>query len=508
MKVTLLSPSMYIASPGIRMISACLKRAGHQTKIIFIKTKIGRQCDENTFNSVVKLSSGSDLIGISLTTNFFEISAQISKRIKKELKTHIVWGGVHPTARPDECLEYADIVCRGEGEGAMVELAEKIEKGMSYYNVKNLCFKNKKGDIIINSLRPIIQDLDSLPFLDYGPKDHYIIAEGNLYKMDNPYVIKLWDNYDYTGQLYTTLITRGCPFSCAYCCNNMFNKIYHGQKIFRVRSVDNVIEELKIIKKNLPFIKCIFFNDDYLLGLPLNYIKEFSEKYKKYINLSMIIVGVHPVAVNEKKLDYLVNAGNIKYLAMGIQTASERMKKLFKRDYSNSQIEKAAKIINKFKDKIERICFEVIVDIPWQTDKDLIDTLMFLSRLPVPYYMNVFSLIFYPGTELYDLARKDGYIKNEKKEIYQKNYLKFPAKTYLNKVFFLVQASGIKGRRIYPIVMFLLTNELCRKTYLSRILFSIMANHIRGGWKGVIVAGKRKIRNFNLIKKIICRKSQ
>jgi len=483
-----------MAAPGTRIISACLRQAGHQTKIIFIKTEIGEQCDEKTINSVIQLASGSDLIGISLTTNFFKISAQITQSIKNDLKIPVIWGGIHPTVRPEECLEYADIVCRGEGEGAIVELAERLEKGIDYFDVQNLCFRDKNGNIIKNPLRPLIQNLNSLPFLDYDLKDQYLIIKDSVYKMDSSHAVGIWDQYDYTGPIYTTLITRGCPFSCAYCCNNTLNKIYHGQKIFRVRSVDNVIEELERMKKNLPFIKCVFLNDDYFLGLPLDYLKEFSEKYKKVIDLPMIVVGVHPSAVDEKKLEYLTSASSIKFLAMGIQVASEQMKKLFKRDYPNSQVEKAAKIINKFKDKIERICFEVIVDTPWQTDKDSIDTLMLLSKLPVPYYMNIFSLIFYPGTELYDLAKRDGFIKDEKEEIYQKNYLKFIPKTYFNKLFFLIKEYGFKNRRIYPIVMFLLTNRLCRKIYLSKIIYFIMANHVKGGWTEIIIAIQRKIK--------------
>jgi len=184
-------------------------------------------------------------------------------------------------------------------------------------------------------------------------------------------------------------------------------------------------------------------------------------------------------------------------LAMGIQSASERIKKIFKRDYPNNQIEKSAKILNKFKNKIERICFEVIIDNPWQVEEDLIETLMLLSKLPVPYYLNVFSLTFYPGNELYEIAKKDGFIQDEIKNIYQKNYLNPNRDVYINKLFFLIKDFSYIGRRIYPIEMFLLTNKLCRKIYLSKILYFILANHIKGGWKEIIIDGQRKIRNFS-----------
>jgi len=481
MKVTFISPSMYVAAPGIRMISSCLKRAGHETKIIFIKTELGKRCDEKTADLVVKLAAESDLIGISLTTNFFEISAQITQKIKKELKTPVIWGGIHPTVSPEECLEYADFVCRGEGEEAIVELVERIEKNKNDYSIKNIYFKDNAGNIIRNLLRPLIQDLDSLPFLDYDLKNQYIIVDGNSYRMDDPAVIQFWDGNDYNGHTYTTLITRGCPLSCAYCCNNTLNNLYHGQKIFRVRSVDNVIEEIKRVKKNLLFVECIFFNDDHFLGLSVEYLKEFSEKYKKYIGLPMIIVGVHPSAVDEKKMDYITKAGDIKFLAMGIQAASERIKKIFKRNYPNSDVIKAASIINKFKDKIGIICFEVILDNPWETEKDIIETLMLLSRLPAPYSMNIFSLTLYPGTELYELAKKENLIKNERGEIYQKDFVITRQNTYLNKLFFLVREYGLSDKPISPILMIVLTNYFLRKVKISQSIYYILYSYVKGG---------------------------
>ena len=63
------------------------------------------------------------LLGISLGTDNYEAAVMLTKTIKSQLSVPVIWGGAHPTIMPDECLKYADMVCRGEGEGALLELS-------------------------------------------------------------------------------------------------------------------------------------------------------------------------------------------------------------------------------------------------------------------------------------------------------------------------------------------------------------------------------------------------
>ena len=471
---------------GLEIISACLKKKGHDTKIIlmvkpaFFNTKMDlffkNPHDEKSMDVMINLLKDSDLIGISLTTNLLQDAIQITKKIKKELKIPIIWGGIHPTIKPEECLEYADMVCRGEGEEAIVELVEKMEKGENYLDTKNICFKNKNGKITLNPLRPLLQDLDSIPFPDWDLKTQYLILEGKTYKM-NEISNKVLSNKVLGANVYNTILeakkyrtmfTRGCPFGCSYCCNNYFNKLYSGQNILRKRSVDNVIEELKKIKENLPFFELIIFEDDNFFYLSTEEIKEFSEKYKKEIGLQFALSG-HPLTITREKLKYLADAGLI-ILKMGIQTCSEKTKKLYKRNYPNSQIENTCKIINEFRDKIKGVIYDIILDNPWETEEDLIKTLIFLNKLPTPYFLLIFSLVLFPGTELYDLAKKENLIKNELENIYQKHFMDY-TKKYINSLFALLAIYAKTGRKIHTITIFLLTNKLLRKLRLSLILY-------------------------------------
>src|SRR4030042_1731490 len=188
-----------------------------------------------------------DIIGISVRTVLFQIASQITKAIKQESGALVVWGGVHPTIRPCQCLESADIVCVGEGEGPIVDLATRFSKGEGIDDIKNLCFK-KNGAIIRNEIRPLVENLDSMPFPDYSSEDKYFLENG-----------KVVPHRAHTNMIMTS---RGCPFSCSFCCNSALRKIYDGKgRYVRRRSVDNVIDELIQAKKTRN-LKNVSFQDD------------------------------------------------------------------------------------------------------------------------------------------------------------------------------------------------------------------------------------------------------
>lgn len=465
MKITLISPYSDLQAFGIRTMSACLKQEGHDVHLLFLPKHFTERYENKTLNEIVKLSKESNLIGISLMTNFFDNAVQLTQKLKENYDIPILWGGVHPTIRPEECLNYADMVCIGEGEETIVELSNKMEDGQEYYDIRGIWFKDKEK-IITSPIRPLIQSLDHIPFPDYDYRTHYILRNGCIQKMD----IKLLNRH--LGGIYMTMPTRGCPFRCAYCCNNTIHKMYPNQKPLRKRSINNIIKELIKAKKLLPFIDCIKFDDDAFFSLSINEIKEFCEKYKKNVSIPLIISGATPSTLNREKLSLLVNAG-LNSIRMGIQTGSERTKKLYNRRHTNHQVERAVKIINEFKDRIKTPQYDIILDNPWETDEDLIETLMFLSKLPTPYRLSIFSLNFYPETELYIKAKMDGIITDDLKDVYRKHYHNCN-RTYLNNLFFLLDNYASNGVGISSKIMFFLTNQKMRQLNLHWLLYILL----------------------------------
>ena len=470
MKIVLISPYPDIKSFGLRILSACLKQQGHDVQLIFLPKHFTERYEKKTLNEVVELSKRADLIGISLMTNFFDNAVQITQALRENCCIPILWGGIHPTVRPEECLDYADMVCIGEGEEALMDLANKIKDGKCFYDVQSIWFKDKEK-IIKNPLRPL-KELDSIPFQDYSYDNHYILNNELLKKM-NPQLLN-----EFMRGTYVTMPTRGCPFGCAYCCNNTFNKMHANQNPVRKRSIDNLIKECVDIKSRLPFINNIVFDDDAFFIYSLQEINEFCKKYRENIGLPLKITGATPTTLTREKLSFLVGAG-LTEIKMGIQSGSERTKKLYSRHHSNMQVERTARIINEFKDKIKVPAYDIILDNPWETDKDLIETLMFLAKLPIPYQLTCFSLAFYPGTELYEKAKNDGIVTDDLQDIYRKDYNFYSArKTYLNKLFFLLSDYAFYGVGISQNIMRLLTNQKIRQIKLHWLLYIFLKMRI------------------------------
>ena len=343
MKITLLSIYPDLASYGVRTISAVLKKEGHSVDLIFLTKQFWERFEEKTLNDIVNLTKKSDLIGISLMSNFWDNAIQLTQKLKQHYDIPIMWGGTHPTVRPEECLEYADMVCISESEQPLVELTRKMAKGENYFDIKGMGFKTN-GKIINNSHGPlpgskdsIFKHLDEIPHQDYDWNNHYILKGEDVLKMD-------METLNDQNKTYMTMPTRGCPFACTFCVNSEVLKMYPHQKPIRMRTVDNIIGELKIVKDNMPFVKNILFNDDAFFLMPLETIKDFGKKYKKHIRMPLMITGATPSTLSKTKLSVLVEAGLIE-MRMGIQTLAEKTKKLYKRPHSNNAIMEAVKTI-------------------------------------------------------------------------------------------------------------------------------------------------------------------
>jgi len=446
---------------GMGTLSACLKKEGHNVQIIIMPANFPEKYPKESLNELVELSKNSELIGISLMSIFFKYGIQITQALKSTLNVPVLWGGIHPTVQPEECLEYADMVCVGEGEEALVELVTKMENGQNYYDVIGIWFK-ENGKIIKNAIRPLIQNLDTIPLPDNDYENKYILSGGHIRAINEGLLTK----HSAKGKLtYKTMPTRGCLFECTYCCNSAFKKLYPNQNHIRKRSLDNVLRELMEVK-NAGRIK---FVDDHFFSYSEQEIEDFCKKYKKTINLPLQVLGVTPTTFNQKKLALLVDAG-LNYFRIGIQTGSENTKKLYKRSHSNKRVINIAKVVHEF--KIRRVSYDIIIDNPWESDDDIIETLMLLTKLPVPYNLNLFSLRLYPGTALYEMAKSNGIITDELTDDYCGDFYVYK-KTYLNKLFLLMKKYAIRGKILSPKIMSLLTSRRLRRLKLHWLLYGI-----------------------------------
>lgn len=503
MQVSLVSIFSNLPVNGLRIISSCLKQAGHDVNLIFLPQKHTERYDENVLNDLIKIVAGSDLVGITTMSNHFDNAVQLTEKVKQETAIPVVWGGVHPTIRPEESLGYADMVCVGEGEEATVEVVNKMEAGEDYTDTKGFWFK-KDGEIIKNPVRPLIRDLDSLPFQDYDYEGHYVIHNNSIRPMDEELL-----NYHLRGD-FMAAPTRGCPLACTFCVNNTLQKMYEEKKQFRGRSVDNIIEELVTIKAKLPFINHITFDDDAFFSLSVEQIQEFSQKFKSQVGFPLDIGGATPYSISREKLGSLVEGG-LTGLRMGIQSAAESTKVLYLRNHSNNYVEKAVQTIDEFRDHITPR-YDIIVNNPWETEEDLSETLIFLSRIPTPYLLNLFSLTFYPATDLYDKAVEDGIIKDDLNDVYRATYNVqadgtsggLLGETYMNNLFYLVYVFALYGHDVTEKIMSMLVARKNRPI-MSRVMYFFMRQkasillkkHLFAEiWKSVVANDQNRIKHW------------
>jgi radical SAM superfamily enzyme YgiQ (UPF0313 family) len=342
----------------------------------------------DTKKEIVKqiLEKKPDVIGFSVFTLNYQRALEIAREIRKYNQTcPIVFGGIHATSVPEVVIkeECVDIVCVGEGEEALVELLDSIGKSRINYEIKNLWFK-KDDKIIKNSCRLLIENLDNLPLPD---KDLFY----NIY----PGFVKE----------YYTISSRGCPFACSYCANNVLHNVYRGLgKMIRRRSPENIIMELVLAKKKYSLKKVTFVDDVFVQDV--KWLEKFVSAYKEKINLPYLML-THPRFVTSKITELLVDSGCY-LLCFGIQSASEKTRyETLNRFETNQEIENAAKKCHAVNLKFS---IDHIFNIPGEGIEEQEEALVFYNQLR-PTIINSYQLQYLPRTKIINKAIERGVIK-------------------------------------------------------------------------------------------------
>jgi len=418
-----------ISALGVRYLSSYLKSKGHLVNILFLAKSFGKlesQSELNQINELIK-DLKPDLIGLSLMSNHFFRAKAITNFIKKEFSIPIIWGGIHPTICPQDCLECADMICVGEGELAMAELVDNLSSLSP--EIQGIWYK-KDGQIVARGVATLLDNIEDISYPDYNFSHHYIIHNGRLLAMtENIYR----QYYPASNGDHRLISSRGCPHSCAYCCNSTFSKMY-GSQFMRLRSVDSLINEMVIIKNQMPFIRSFKIMDDSFMVNSSEWMREFSYKYKEKINLPFFCL-VSPLTLTQEKLELLINAG-LKSVQMGLQSASEHInKEYYLRYVTRSKFLSAARLLENYKSKI-KVVIDVIVDNPYEKEENILETIAVLNVLEKSFNLAIFSLSFYPGTALFERAIKDNLLVNSEEYLTKQFHLL--NSNYLNKVVYLV----------------------------------------------------------------------
>ncbi|MFC1870562.1 B12-binding domain-containing radical SAM protein, partial [Chloroflexota bacterium] len=370
---------------GLASIAGVLKSHGHLLSLHHVK----KEPSKKEILDIIRRESP-DLIAFSAVTNQIGYVDTWSKWIKQEFSIPTICGGIHATLYPEEVIAFVgiDMVCRGEGEYPLLELADNPART----DIANLWLK-RNGEIIKNPLRPLISSLDDLPYPDYALFDcETILADRN-------------------GD-FAILASRGCPFSCTYCCNHALRKIQEDKgKYFRLRSVDNVLRELELLTDKYP-IRHLSFADD-IFGVSRDWALEFCEKYPKKFALEFEC-NARADGIDEELLASLKRA-NCTQINMGVEAGNEWLRtEVLGRKVPNEQMIKAFDSAHKF--GLKTMSYNMI-GLPYETPEMIKETINLNKRL-APDRIAIFFFYPYPGTELYEVCRREGFLSEKRSSSY------------------------------------------------------------------------------------------
>ncbi|UCG17542.1 MAG: B12-binding domain-containing radical SAM protein [Phycisphaerales bacterium] len=418
MQVVLVSTYTYPLALGLRYVSSFLKRAGHDVTMLFMSSERDEAAAgfaQPLLDDFVQRCQPADVVGLSLMTNSFYRSCVLTEAIRKAgVKAPIVWGGTHPTVAPQESARVADYVCIGEGEKVMVEFVEALQAGRDPSRTRNFAYL-RNGDLVRNPTCPLTDDLDDYPFPDYNMKGHWVAHKDKLVPAEPKRLRGALRRYRMSS-------TRGCPYSCSFCNNSTQMRIYQGPglgKWVRKRSNASIIAEIEGARERYPSIEAVNLIDDLFLIRNEEEVAQFVEVYEERVNLPLDL-DAFPNTVTDRKIK-LLSRLPIDLISMGIQSGSEdTLRRLYHRPTKTDTIARAVRILSDHGVHAE---YHYLVANPFEPEDNMRETLRFVAdHHRGPAKTRIFPLQLYPGSAMYERARKEGVIGEHHEEAYRFTY--------------------------------------------------------------------------------------
>jgi radical SAM superfamily enzyme YgiQ (UPF0313 family) len=341
-----------------------------------------------TIKEIIKFKP--DMIVIETTTPSITSDIKFIEEIKNNIDVKIVLVGTHVSALPEETLKMSnsiDFVARREYDYTIPDLADCLENKGDLKNVLGISYrKNKK--IIHNKDRPLIKNLDSLPFVSKVYKK-FLDIEDYRYALARHPMIQIWSS-------------RGCPNMCTFC---QFPQTLSG-RMFRTRSPENFVDELEWIERNLPQVKEVFIEDD-TFSTDKKRVLEICDLIKKR-DLDIVWSCNVRADVPFLVLKNMKEAG-CRMLIVGYESGNNEILRNIKKGINTKQAKKFTEDAKKIGLKIFG-CF--MIGLPGDTKKTIEQTFQFAKELN-PDMVFFQQAVPFPGTEFYEWCKRKGYLTIE-----------------------------------------------------------------------------------------------
>ncbi len=347
-------PGVFTAADGVKKVWNCYKPFTDKEWRLLIE-------DLQAFRP--------DAIGFSVVSGIIREAGMVTEVLRQHFAVPFIWGGPGPTLEPERCLAHADLVCINEGEAVIVALADRIDAGSDIHDIPGTWARKPDGSLQRNENQPLLK-LDDLAIPDWN-LEHYVHINNFKGRRTGIYPNNL-------KQEYPIMTQRGCPFSCSFCIESRYQDMFGKKNSLRRRSIDVVLQELHWAKENLD-IKSILFYDEVFTVNP-RWLDEFLPRYQQEIGLPFWCY-TYPTTHTPEILRKLKEAGMVS-ITMGIQSGSERiLREHFNRPTAIARVLKAAQEIVDLGPDV-RGFFDLISNVPFETEEDLRGTFNFLLELP------------------------------------------------------------------------------------------------------------------------------
>jgi len=403
MKILLVAPpSGYktrIPKPplGLAYIAAYLeKESNHETKIVDMYSH-GLSLD-TLLNEIRAFSP--EMIGFSAVTPQINIVGSIANTIKENIGKDICLtvGGPHASTVPERTLTenpYLDIAVFGEGEETMLELSNTLDKRENLSSVSGIAYRDRKT-IKINPIRPLIKNIDDIPF----PAWHKL--DMNVY---------LNFNYLFNKKAFPIITSRGCTGKCTFC-------DAHGvwSRRLRMRSAGDIIDEMSALQSTYGVNHIIVVDDNFTINkqraeLICNEIEGRGLKVTWECNGRVD-------RVDKEMLDRMKKAGCI-YIAYGIESGSQEILDYTRKNITLEQIRSAVKLT---KESEMRVGGFFMMGFPPETEEHIKKTVDFIKELDLDWVSELSMVVPYPGTEIYNEMKREGLLIREDWDKYYKGF--------------------------------------------------------------------------------------
>lgn len=396
-----------------------------------------------------------EIIGLT-AMSFTIISALKTAKIVKSLnpQTKIILGGphVHIYGKETLALGNLDFIILGEGEKTFSKLIEHINNGEEEFKkMPGLIFYDRQGNLIHTGPPQFIENLDELPF----PARELI---------DN----KKYFSVLGTNNLVTTMITsRGCPYHCLFC-----DRPHLGKK-FRARSPENVVEEIEKCLKEYKIKEFLIYDDTFTIDRE-RVINICREIIKRKLDIIWDI-RARVDTVDEEILLLLKEAG-CQRIHYGIESGSQKILDLLRKEITLEQVEKAFKLTKKI--GIQTLGYFMIGN-PTETKEDILKTIKFAKKLN-PDYVHITITMPFPATDLYFLALKEKIIPKDVWLEFAKN----PSPKFIPPIW----EENLTRQDLYNLIKKAYQEFYFRPSYLLKRLFTLSSfaefkRKIKAGFK-------------------------